>query len=440
VIIVGSDGTGLFRISANGGVAVPLTIVDWSAGELGHTLPQFLPDGRRFLFLIRSTDTARAGIYISSLEAPGSQTRILDLAGEARYVHHYLLFSKARALFARPFDVQSLRFSGDAVRIADATAYNVAGGRAGFSVSENGVLAYQAATPKVLSWFDSSGRRLNSVTAGDFDDPVISRDGTRIALAKFDPQTGRRSLWVSSNSRSLLRRLEAPGPWNEIAPVWSPSGDRLIFASDRSGHFDLYARSLEGGDEQPIFQSPGDKLPLDWSPDGRVVLFRGGGSPAELWELPLDGRRPVSLARTDPVLSAAQLSPDGRWLAFVSSEVGGGEVFITPFPSGVSKVQISSGGGGEPRWSSDGRKLFYLTRSGTLMSVTLDSGGPLRSSPPVPLFQTNVAATVFIGAPARNQYDVADNGQRFLISEPPELISSTPMTIVLNWMAAFDDK
>jgi eukaryotic-like serine/threonine-protein kinase len=440
-IVVGSDGTSLFRLSASGSPVIPLTVVDSAAGELGHTLPQFLPDGDHFIFLVRSTDASRAGIYVSSLSAPSERRRILDLSGEAQYVQNHLIFSKNRALFAQPFDLQTFTLRSAPLI---STAYYPAGGRTGFSVSQSGVLAYQAASPRLLTWFDRVGKRLGPVTTGDTDDPVMSLDESRIAVAKLDPQSGKRRIWISGPSLSSLRRGDfagAAGTWNEVAPVWSPQGDRLLFASDREGHFELYSRAVDGSDEQVIFRSNGDKWPLDWSPDGRYVLFRGGGSPGDLWALPLEGdRQPMLLSQNGPVLAAAKISRDGQWLAYVSSEVGGGEVFVRPFPSGEPKVQISFGGGGEPRWRADGRELFYLTADGLLMAVPVRTSPRFEAGAPVALFRTNVTSTVFIGAPARNQYDSAANGQRFLISEPPELISSTPMTIVLNWQTALRRK
>jgi len=441
-IIVGSDGTGLFLLS-KGGPGVPFTIVDTSAGELGHTLPQFLPDGRHFLFLIRSIKPERSGVYLASLDAPQQLQRILGISGEARYVQNRLLFSKDRTLFAQQFDTAAMRLRGTPVRVADGIAYNAAGGRTGFTVSENGVLAYQADGPKGLGWFDRAGRRISSVTTGDIEDPVVSTDGNRLALTRLDPETGKRRIWVSARaSRSLLRRLDVPGPWNEIAPVWSPQGDRLLFASDRAGHYQLYSRSIESGAEpELVFGSSSDVWPLDWSPDGKFVLFRGDTSTSELWALPLSGdRRPISLARSDPMLATAKVSPDGKWLAYVSSEVGGAEVFVRPFPFGDPKIQVSSSGGGEPRWRADGRELYYLNYEGALMYAQVKQGPSLGIGAPIALFTTKVAATRFIGAAARNQYDLADNGQRFLISEPQDFISATPMTVVLNWPAILNEE
>jgi Tol biopolymer transport system component len=297
------------------------------------------------------------------------------------------VFLRDRTLWAQPFDLVSGTPSGEARLLAERVAFNEASGRASFSTSDSGVLAYHAAGTTRLIWFDRAGRQLSAIAVNDFDaDPVISPDGRLVAFSVADPHTHKRNLWAYEVAMNRLRRITDDQSRNDVAAVWSPDGRRLAFASDRSsGRFDLYVKSLETDDETLLYSVSDDVWPLDWSHDGKFVLFRRGADFRQLWALPLNRpTAPFLLASGTPSVAVARLSPDGHWLAYVSGETGKEEVFVRAFPSGEHRVQVSHDGGAEPIWCADGRELVYLSRKGTFTAVSVSvEGGVARLGPPV---------------------------------------------------------
>jgi serine/threonine protein kinase len=437
VLVVGSYNTGLFRLSLSGGAAVPLTTVDASAGELGHAFPQFLPDGRHVLFLLRSTSRDRAGVYVTSLDAPERRRRVADAASQASYAAPgFLLFSRAGALFARSFAPDALQMSGPPLELSPRVMHTV-NGRVAFSVSQNGVLMYQAVDSPELTWFDRSGRRLGSAGGSDPGESVdVSPDGRRMASSRFDPATGRSSIWITDLSSGNESRFTTDVS-NHLAPLWSPDGTRLAFASDRHGHFDLYLKSFKDGREQELLRSSDDKWPLNWSRDESFLLFHGGPGRSELWAMPLthDGERVFVAGTRSTDAALGQISPDGRWIAYVSFDEGTREVVVRSFPSGDTRVRVSTRGGTEPVWRADGRELFYLSPNGMLIAVPVKTGRDFEMGPAVALFKTNLEVRGFADPLSRNGYAVFNNGQRFLINQPPQSPSEVPITVVVNWVA-----
>jgi len=180
-------------------------------------------------------------------------------------------------------------------------------------------------------------------------------------------------------------------------------------------------------------------MPLDWSRDGRSLIFQAGGARGDidLWLLPLDDRKPVPLVQTEFREALAQLSPDGRWLAYTSTESGRAEVYVRGFPSGATRRQVSTQGGLEPKWRGDGKELFYLAPDRTLMSVAVTTGSTFDAGLPVRLFETRTSPLSVANAGyTRNQYVVSADGTRFLVNQPPLGAPATPITVVVNWTAA----
>ena len=439
-IVIGSYNTGLFQLSAAGGPAVPLTTFDPSQGEQGHAFPQFLPDARHIVFLVRSTRPDRAGVYVTSLDTPNQRTRLVGAVSKASYAPPgYLLLERYGALFAQPFDADALRLAGPEVEL-DPLVMHTINGRVAFSVSQNGVLTYQALDAAELTWFDRSGKRLGSAGRTNFAETIdMSSDGQRLASSRPDPKTGRYGLWITEPSSASERNITDERS-NDVAPLWSPDGTQLAFASDRGGHFDLYIKSLEDGHETELLQSGNDKWPLHWSRDGSFLLFLDGSERSELWALPLAGaRRPVLVTKTRSNAALGQISPDGRWFASVSFDEGAREVIVRDFPSGQARVRVSADGGTEPAWRADGGELFYLSPSGTLMAAPIKPGEAFEVGTPVPLFATNLESRGFAGPLARNRYAVFDNGQRFLINQPGLSASAVPLTVLVNWVGRLHD-
>jgi len=444
VIVFGgaSDGA-LYQVAATGGAASPVTALDTSRQETGHWFPRFLPDGRHFLYLARSAKPEHTGIFAGSLD--GSPARhVLSVDSAALYAPPgYLLFAKGRVLMAQPFDARQLRVTGEAVRVAEDVALLIQSS-SGLptpiaSVSENGVLCYlhDSAVNTQLTWFDRAGTRLGSLgEPGDYTNPALSPDGTRLAVGLKDAQSGTRDIWLIDVTRETSSRLTFD-PADDFNPVWSPDGTRVAFSSNRKGRRDVYQKLASGaGSDEPMLDSSRNKSVEDWTPDGRFVIFNlePPGKGTEVWALPVTPETQDSDRKPKPVLQGpgdrnqAQVSPDGRWMAYRSGESGRSEVYVQAFPPSGAKCKVSTGGGREPQWSDDPRELFYL-EGARLMAVDLKAG---RSTVEAGVLRTLFVAPVDPQQVRRNRYVVTKDGQRFLFITPLAPMAR-PLIVVVNW-------
>jgi eukaryotic-like serine/threonine-protein kinase len=440
----------LYRVSASGGLPTRVTRFDPARGETSHRWPFFLPDGRRFLYLVASfgsgDEREKMGIYVGSLDSkeevfllPAKSTMAFA-PSLAKASEGYLLFLRERNLLAQPFNVGSLRIIGDPFPVAEQIQYFPQTANALFSVSESGLLLYSAESAMVLSrlaWVDRSGRETGFLgTPGDQANPRISPDGKRVALDIIDHQTGNMDIWIYQSSGGVATRVTSD-PAIDACPTWSPDGDRIAFMSIRKGHPDVYQRSSSGaGSEDSILQSERAKYTTDWSPDGRFILYRAidATTNLELWALPVGGdRKPFPFIKKTFGVSHGQFSPDGRWVAYASNESGKWEIFVAPFPGPGGNWKVSSAGGSEPRWRRDGKELFYLAPDGKLMTVEVKAGPTFEAGAATPLFQTR--RRVPVSATDLFSYDVSADGQRFLVNMDVGEVASSPLTVVLNWTA-----
>jgi Tol biopolymer transport system component len=440
VILFKSDVTGrIERVSADGGTTSPVAAVDSSRGEFWLNWPQFLPDGRRFLYLVRSTQPEYNGVFLASLDGP-ERTRVLSDESQAIYASPgYLLFHRDATLFAQRFDPASLEKTGAALPLVENVQVNMGTRRGVFSVSDTGVLTYRSAEDSVLSWFDHVGTVLSTVASGSqYRDPAISPDGRTIAVAKLDRRVGNYDIWLIDASGASARPFTFD-PGRDLAPVWSPDGARIAFVSRRGEKEEIYVKSSIGAAaEELLYRATGPARPFDWSRDGRFVVFGQYSvqQHLDLWALPFQpGHRPFGVLETPAIEAQAQLSPDGRWLAYDSNEEGALQVFVRPFPNtGAQTWKISDRGGLEPKWRRDGKELFYLGADRRLMAVTVRTAPTFEHDTPRALFETGAAGSRLGTVAGRNQYDVAPDGKRFLINMPGRE-SSRPITVVLNWPA-----
>ena len=422
----------LQRVSASGGVPAAATVL--GQGETAHMRPSFLPDGRHFLY--RAFTGSIAGpIYLASLDSSERKFLLNAESQNVLYTQGHLLFLRETTLMAQPFDARRLVLTGDAFPISgqiETTGVNPPYGV--FSTSEKGVLAFQTGTGAAakLVWFDRTGKQVSVLgDAAAYSDPELSPDGKRASVSISDGK--QRDIWLYDLARGLRTRFTF-APTDELQSIWSPDGSRIVFNSRRKGHLDLFQKSSSGaGSEDVLFEDNLEKYPLSWSPDGRFLLFDSFGSPTglDLWVFPLSGdRKPVPFLNTKFNESAGQFSPDGRWVAYQSDESGRNEVYVTPFPGPGGKWQISTGGGGLPRWRLDGNEIFYLAPDNKLMAAAVNGKGSRFEVGAVkPLFETRAIVGL------RNRYAVAADGQRFLINTAPEQAASAPITVVLNWTA-----
>jgi serine/threonine protein kinase/Tol biopolymer transport system component len=423
-------GQPIMRIAAGGGTATPVTKVGKDLLEV-HASPAFLPDNRHFLFSL-SHGPYDHDVSVGSLDNE-EPTRLVHSEAGATYVQPgYLLYVLNDRLVAQPFDAAQRTLSGEAVPVHESAV--VVGG-APFSSSDTGTLIYRRSTSAqgLVTWVDRSGKgRAAAAPAGVYDAPALSPDGKRLTFARSSP-TGQ-DVWVHELERGITSRLTFQPPLNNV-PIWSPDGRTITFATVRSGGLDIYQRPSNGaGTDQELVRLSGQAIvfPSDWSRDGRFLMYYRTNAKTQLdtWILPLDGaRQPFPLLESNFNESQGQFSPDGNWIAYVSDESGEPQVYVQSFPKQTARVQISPGGGTQPRWRRDGRELFYVAGDGTLMAVPVRTTGSFEAQAPRPLFTTRLQRTAL-----RQSYDVSADGQRFLLYETAEGAAPT-LTVVLNWTA-----
>jgi eukaryotic-like serine/threonine-protein kinase len=445
VILFGAP-QGMYRVNASGGT--PQLIAPVKAGETGYGYPQFLPDGDRFLMHVRSENRAQVGLHVSSLSRPEDKTRLLETRRKAIFVANeggasaYLLYLQERTLLARRIDRNMLALAGDPVVLAPDIALFPPGFHASFWSSASGnLLAYrtEASDKPRLTWIYPDGKRQSDTGMDDFYTHVrVAPDGSRAAMDLADG-TGNIDVWTWDASRRVKTR-QTFDPKPDRAPAFSPDGRELVFSSLRSGVWQLYRKDLTSGrPEEQLTTGPGDKIVPTWSRDGRYILFIyiGTTTAEDVWALPLDGdRTPFPLLQTTAIETNPALSPDGGWLAYESAQSGRPEVIVTPFPSSRRPVdadaprwQVSTQGGGRPRWSEDGRSLIYVSLDdGSLMRAgvrTTKLG--LESEAP------RVLAQIAVMPVARSPFDVTADGRVLLLERT---VNSAALSVVTNWRAA----
>ena len=435
IVLFQRDG-GLWRVAATGGEPAAVTVRDTST-ELHHEHAAFLPDGRHFLYMRHTTGAGSMGIYVGSLDsAPADQpaTPLLLADDGPRLVSNedgttaYVIFQRRNALLAHAFDLASRELVGDPIPVAASAAGGNA--EAMFSASANGdVIVYFPETAveshRTLAWVDRNGKQESvRIPPGGYEDPIVSPDGTRVALTVRSPQ-GSRDIWIWHLVREMLTRLTFDAP-DEFAPLWTRDGTRVVFNQGAGGVFSVAAAGT-GSIEKA--GTPGG-APLTWDSEGRMVFAgpRGG----DIGVIEPDGERRIVLGET---FSEAfpTMSPDGRWMAYESNESGQYEIFVRPYPNvNDGKWQISTGGGVMPRWSPNGGEIFFIGAD-RMMSVRVDTRGEFSYERPASLF--SMQGYAILSRP--RSYDVSPDGKRLLMlvetgaAEGPE--ERADFVVIQNW-------
>jgi Tol biopolymer transport system component len=432
---------GLYRVAATGGQPVALTHLDKNRQENTHRFPEFLPDGRRFVFRVRSGIRGNSGIYIASLDEP--QHRFL-LAADSSVVPAggHLLFARESTIFAQRYDANSLQLIGEPAAIAADAGYDVTTFQGGFSASSNGVLAYYAGTGEAgdmayqLTWFDRAGRQLGTIADPGLPfNPALSPDGRFVAFDRVMPQTGARNVWLVDLQRNVTSRLTFSTAV-DAAPVWSPDGKQIVFNSSREGPQHLFVKAIgSAGTEQKFTELKSFANPTSWSPDGRLIALQSTSPGTRSDLMVVTAAEPHEMK---PILATPfderqpQFSPDGRWIAYSSDESDRSEVYVQSFPEGRGRIRVSVSGGTQPLWRRDGRELFYISPDERLMSATITLAHDIvAAGVPQPLFPVRIMGF----AQNRNDYVADPTGQRFLVSMRSERRVSAPVVIVQNWLA-----
>jgi hypothetical protein len=394
--------------------------------------PEFLPDGKHFLYMATGQKPEDNAYRIGSLDS--KETRALAPAQTMlTYAPPgYLLFVRDKTLVAQPFDAKALKITGEPVPLAEQIGTDSVG-LARFSVSRDGVLAYRTGqSGSRLLWRDRGGKELDALgDPAEYGNPCFSSAGDRLVFDLSDSRTGKTDIWIRDIARGVNSRFTF-GTGNAFAPLWSPDGSAIAFTSDREGAFGLFEKSASGqGEEKLLLKSEDLLIPGDWSRDGRYLAYfrRNPKTNWDIWVLPTFGdRKPIPFLVGPFLELGPSFSPDGRFLAYVSNESGRAEVYVQSFPGPGGKWQISSSGGSDARWRADGKELFYRAPDQKLMAVEIRGGDTLEAGVPQPLFPGRV-----VSGPARNKYLPAPDGQRFLFVAPLGREAMTPTTVVLNW-------
>ncbi len=431
------DGTGadpIYRVPAVGGTRAEAVKPDAALKETSVGWPEFLPDGRHYLYLTTGEKPEDSAYWVGSIDSK-ERTKLAPAQTLVTYAPPgYLLFVRDRTLVAQPFDAKAIKMMGEPVPLAEKIGTDNVG-LARFSVSRNGALAYRTGeTGGRLLWRDRAGREFETLgDPGDYANPSLSPSGDRLAFNLTDSRNGKGDIWIRDLARGVNSRFSL-GPGNNVRPVWSPDGERIVFTSDRGGAFDVYEKSARGsGEEKLILHSDEIKSASSWTRDGRYIGYtaRNQKTLLDIWALPTFGdRKPIAIAVSPFSEYQPMFSPDGRYVVYVSSESGRDEIYVQTFPDAGGKWQVSNGGGSDPSWRGDGKELYYRSPDQRLMAVEIRSGADFQAGIPQGLFVLRVRP----GNP-RNKYTASADGQKFLVAAPLGRDAMSPTTIVLNWPA-----
>jgi Tol biopolymer transport system component len=441
IVFSSSNDTPIYRVSSAGGEATQITEIDEEAKIDSHRHPWLLPDGTHFLYLARSSQAgAEQSIRLGSIEGDIDR-EVFTASSQAIYASGRLLFQREQTLMAQPFDAKTLETTGEAIPVAE-NVMNLPGAYKGvFSASEEGTLVYLtglSSQANQLQWLDAEDGSLEPL--GDeatHGTAILSPDESRVA-ASISSDEGQTDLWIYETDRGLRSRFTFD-PGTDVVPLWAPSGDRIVFASDREGDFDIYQKRVGGTSaEELVLKGEANQFPTGWSADERLLIYTTfEGTSSDVYALPIaDGGEPIPIITTEFYENWASLSPDGRWLAYQSDESGGTEIYVTSFPTPDRKWQISTDGGLQPSWRANGTEIVFLSISRSeIYSAQVDGGGETFR-----IVGLRKVADVSLATNPDRDWDVNEDLSRFLINPSGVGDEIAPLSLVLNWNAALADR
>jgi eukaryotic-like serine/threonine-protein kinase len=429
--------TGLQRIAAAGGEPIVLTRPNRARGEDDHVLPQLLPDGQAVLFTITSTTGGSDGTQVAVLDLrTGIQTVLIRGGSNAHYVSSgHLIYAAAGRLHAVAFDLARLAVNGTPVTVQPEVAADAA-----VAVASDGTLVYVSGGVsrglRKLVWVDRQGRETSiPAPARNYAFPRVSPDGTRLAVYIPDQEI---DIWLWDLARAALSRATFDRGV-DIFPVWMPDSRHLLFSSARAGSVNLFAQAADGsGDASQLIKSPNVHHATSVTPDGTRLVFTetAPATGPDIMQVRLDGTHAVTpLVQTPFSERNAEVSPDGRWLAYEANDTGRSNIYVRPFPDVASGLwQVSTEGGTRPLWARNGHELFYLSVTGALMRVGVTPASTWAATVPTKLFEGPYGASP---NQSGRTYDIAPDGKRFLMIKPEDSRSQTAapasLVVVQNW-------
>jgi len=433
ILFASVQGEAIHRVATSGGSPKKLVQPDRSRGEVRAFWPSYLPDGTRYLYLLRYAD-GRGELMLGE---PGKPARpVTAMQSMTRYVDPgYLVFAREGSLVAQKFDAKSGRVAGEPFSIAEHVRYLISAFSASFAASRAGTVAYQSGEDRQrLAWFDRTGRELATVgSPGMYQTLAISRDARRILFDRREARLGTFDIW----SLDLDRATETPitsTPETECFPAWLPDGN-IAYSVVRGTPPHMVRRNLATGKEEDILPSGKFQMAKDVSPDGKTLLYseRGENGVFDLYTIPLAGGKASPFVVSPVGKEQARFSPDGRFVALTSRESGRAEIYVTAYPGPGERIRVSAGGAAHPRWTRDGRELLYLAGDRRLMSTSV------RTSPSLELGNQTALFTPG-GKWGWMNFEVSPDGKRFLAVVPEIMADELPLTVVANWAAELPKK
>ena len=432
IVFASRSAPGLMRVPAAGGEPTLLTTPEPEEGR--HNWPEFLPDGKAVLFTIsKGRPISDKKIAVLSLES--GETKILaDGTGPRFAASGHLVFGREASLWAVPFDPAGLTVEGTPAPVVEGVQVNAGGGWALYDVAPDGSLAYLAGQGSLghLVAIDREGVSTPLVDELRlYLEPRFSPDGRRIAVEADD------DIWILDVARGTLSRLTVVG--GADTPVWTPDGARVTYAASAGGgDRGIFWKPADGSGEAEQLASL-EHRPLlgSWSPDGETLVFSVSHPSTgwDLWVLPRDGQ-PQPFLATPFRERKPELSPDGRWLLYLSDESGRIEVYLQPYPGPGQRIKVSTAGGTEPSWSRDGREIFYRDGArGDLMVVSFDA--PAEPSVGQPRFLLE-AGDLLVSTFGNRHYDISPDGRRFVTVSFSSRLGEIP--VVLNWFEELQER
>jgi serine/threonine protein kinase len=432
VIVFSMLGFGIYRVPAAGGAPVQLIPID----RANFHSPSFLPDGQHFLYARLGASQDANGVYVGSLDGTVKQRLVSTPSGAVYAPPGYLLFVRDGALLAQRFEAGALTLEGEPITIAERVARHPNFSRDLYSVSDTGVLVFDpviARQSKQLIWVDRSGKTIGATGAvGGFSTPSLAPDEIRAVVDRVNPESDTREIWVMDLNGGGASRFTFD-PNDDVNPIWLPDGSRIVWASNREGPYKLFIKPASGVGQDQAW-SPSSRLTVATgrSADGQYVISYevDPATKRDVWIRRLDApEKPLQILASPANEIGGPVSPDGRWLAYASDETGDYEIYVTSFPDGRGKWQLSTGGGIGPAWRKDGKELFFYSRDGQVMAVDVNGATNFEASAPHALFEFRSGNGLTFVSP----FAAAADGKRFLLNTIVDESGGAPLTLVINW-------